>query len=221
MHRLGILIENGIDHRLVVIPLEGAPAGEHLVKHYAQGPNIGAVVDALAAGLLRRHVGDRSRGGLLFGDLPGSDQFGQSEVHDLGLVFGADHDVGRFDVPVDDALLVSLPEAPGHLDGDPEGLARIHGTGLDPVLQALSFDIRHGDKGLSVGLVDLEDGADIGMIQSRGGPGLAYKTLLGLRIAGQLRRQKLQGDGSAQADILGLIDHSHAALADLFQDLVM
>ena len=36
---------------------ERRPAGEHLEQHASEGPDVGALVDRLASGLLRRHVG--------------------------------------------------------------------------------------------------------------------------------------------------------------------
>ena len=38
----------------------GPRALGHFVEHQADAPEVGAVIDRLAAGLLRRHVGDRS-----------------------------------------------------------------------------------------------------------------------------------------------------------------
>ena len=40
-----------------VVALEGPAAGQHLVEHAAERPDVGALVDRLALGLLRRHVG--------------------------------------------------------------------------------------------------------------------------------------------------------------------
>ena len=49
-------------HRLIAVTREGALSREHLVEYDAQRPDVGALVDALSAGLLRRHVGDRPYG---------------------------------------------------------------------------------------------------------------------------------------------------------------
>ncbi len=52
----GVLEHAGEDvrHRLAV---EEAPAGEHLVEHDAERPDVGAAVDRSAGRLLGRHVG--------------------------------------------------------------------------------------------------------------------------------------------------------------------
>ena len=41
------------------------------------------------------------------------------------------------------------------------------------------------------------------------------------RIPGELRQQHLDRGGAAEHDVLGAIDHAHAALADLVEDLVL
>ena len=40
--------------------LRGPRPLDHFVEHQADAPDVGAVIDRLAAGLLRRHVGGRS-----------------------------------------------------------------------------------------------------------------------------------------------------------------
>ena len=42
------------------VAVERAPAGEHLVEHAAERPDVGAPIDGLPARLLRRHVGGRA-----------------------------------------------------------------------------------------------------------------------------------------------------------------
>ena len=60
-----------VAHRLA---REQPPAGEHLVEQDAEGPDVGALVDGLAPGLLGRHVGGRAE------DDPG----GGSRVREVG-----------------------------------------------------------------------------------------------------------------------------------------
>ena len=48
--------------RTLSSPREGAPAGQHLVEHAAERPDVGALVDGLAARLLRRTCRPRCRG---------------------------------------------------------------------------------------------------------------------------------------------------------------
>ena len=70
-------------------------------------------------------------------------------------------------------------------------------------------------------LANFVNGADVGMIQSRGGAGLTPEALERLGIVRQAVWQKLEGDKAVELDVLGLIDDAHPAAADFFQDSVM
>ena len=85
-----------------------------------------------------------------------------------------------------------------------------------PPLQQL-----HDNELLTFVLVNVVDGADIGVVQGGGGSGFTPEALQGLRVAGKLLGQELEGDHTAQAHILGLVDHPHAAAAELFQNPVV
>ncbi len=71
------------------------------------------------------------------------------------------------------------------------------------------------------GLVDLVDGADVGMVVRCGGLGLANEALLALLVLDEMRREELQGDETIELEIFGLVDHAHAAASDLGDDLVV
>ena len=114
----------------------GGPAGkrastrEHLVEHTAEGEDIGAGVDWVAAQLLGRHVahgaeegaggGVAGEGGgfVLVGDL-GLEDLGEPEVEDLDPVVGGEEDVVGLEIAVDDVAAVGGgetvgdPQAPG------------------------------------------------------------------------------------------------------------
>ena len=65
------------------------------------------------------------------------------------------------------------------------------------------------------------DRANVGMVERRGGARLAAETLQRLRIAAQLFGQKLQRHTAAQLEVLGTIDHAHAAAADDVQHAIV
>ncbi len=58
------------------------------------------------------------------------------------------------------------------------------------MLQGHTFEKFHGDEGLAIILADIVDGADVGMVESRSGLGFALKAGEGLRIAGNVLREK-------------------------------
>ena len=52
-----LIREHGSECLRHIFAPEQSPAGQHFVKHNAEGPNVGTPIDRLAFGLLRRHVG--------------------------------------------------------------------------------------------------------------------------------------------------------------------
>ncbi len=113
--RVRVGMDDLMDDRLIVVAAERQLPGQHLVEDDAERPDVGARVEILAPGLLRRHVGDGPDRRLALGQRGAAPELGQPEVHDLGLAPVRDHDVGALDVPVDDALAVGLAQARGDL----------------------------------------------------------------------------------------------------------
>jgi hypothetical protein len=70
-------------------------------------------------------------------------------------------------------------------------------------------------------LSDFVNGADIRMVQRRSRLRLALKPVQRLTIFRQIFRQKLQRDETVQGYIFSLIDNSHPAAAQPFDDPVM
>ncbi len=91
-----------------------------------------------------------------------------------------------------DAVPVRLGETPRHLQGDVEHLVERQRAARDPLRQGLAAVVGHGDEDLAVlGLFDLMDGAQVRVIERRGGARFTEKAGLGLGIAGQLGGQEL------------------------------
>jgi hypothetical protein len=62
------------------------------------------------------------------------------------------------------------------------------------VLQGCTVQKFHGDEGAPFVVADVVDGADVGMIERRGGTGLAAKALQRLRVTSCIIGKKLEGD---------------------------
>jgi hypothetical protein len=65
------------------------------------------------------------------------------------------------------------------------------------------------------------DRADVGMIQGRGGLGLTPKTFQSLAVLRKVFREEFERNKSLKARVLGLVDHTHAAIAELLQNAVV
>ena len=105
-----------------VVAGKRGPPGQHFVEHAAERPDVGALVDGLAARLLGAHVGGGAEDHARVRHAPGRDgrrlrrsrrrastrlqRLGQAEVEHLDRAVRPDLDVGRLQIAVDDALLV-------------------------------------------------------------------------------------------------------------------
>src|SRR3984885_11144181 len=92
---------------------------------------------------------------------------------------------------------------------------------MDPLFQRFAFQILHNQVRATLFLADVMQRADIRVIQAGGGPRLAPETVRGHLVARELAGQELESDKSLQPGILGLVDNTHAAASDLFEDRVM
>ncbi len=121
---------------------EQSLAGQHLVEHDAERPDVGALVDRLPLGLLGTHVRRgaedhprlRHRGGRdgrrvhRLGARRGSggERFGETEIQHLHRAVRAHLDVGGLQIAMDDPLLVRGFERFGNLPGDRQHLVERH-----------------------------------------------------------------------------------------------
>jgi hypothetical protein len=70
-------------------------------------------------------------------------------------------------------------------------------------------------------LADFIDGADVGVIQSRGSARFALEAFEGLVVAGNIVGQELQCHTAAEAEVFSFIDHTHPATTEFFQDAIV
>src|SRR5271167_1179615 len=70
-------------------------------------------------------------------------------------------------------------------------------------------------------LIDFIDGADIGMIDSRRGARFPLKPFHRYPVLGHVSRQELECNLTAESEVLGAVNHTHAAFAKFFDDAVM
>ena len=90
-----------------------------------------------------------------------------------------------------------------------------------PFPERLAFQQFHGDKRLAFVFVDVMNGADVGVIESRRRLSFALKPLQRLTVFDEPLGQELQRDEAMELGVLGLIDHAHPAATELFQNAVV
>lgn len=161
--------------------MECALPGDHLVQHRAEGKEVGAHVERLAADLLWGHVADRPHHGARIGDgmRDGGGHFrarrrhgaGEAEVQDLHVAIGRDEDVLGLEVAMDDAALVSGRKTAGDLHAVLDGATQRQRAGHQSRAEGLAFEQFHHE-GAPLEAVDLRD---VRMIQRCQRPGFALE----------------------------------------------
>jgi hypothetical protein len=121
---------------------------------------------------------------------------------------------------MDDAAIVRGLERLGDLPGDGQCLALRQPAALaaparrHPLRQRGALDQFQHQKPQAVGVVEPVDRADVGMIQRGEHPRLALEACETMGVAGEERRQHLDGDITAQCRVACPVDLAHAAGAD-------
>ena len=156
--------------------------------------------------------------------LVGAVDAGDAEVAQFHAAFIGQEDVGRLDIPVDDAIRVGHFQRTQQLAHDAQDFPGVEVVaGVEIGLQLLAMHVLHDDIGKVLFLAVVIDGDDVGMIELAGGLGLdqeAAGMLLGLARIKLIRADGLDGDGALDDGVEALIDDTHRALADRADDLV-
>src|ERR1035438_4765848 len=132
-----------------------------------------------------------------------------------------DKDIRRFDVAMDDTLGVSSVERVRNLNGKRQNQLGLHWTPRNTVLQRQPVQKLHGDECFAMLVIDFVDRANVRMIQGGSGLRFSFEAGQSLRILGNLLWEELQGNKTVKLYVLGLIDHTHPAAAELLQDAVV
>ena len=164
----------------------------------------------------------RRHGGVAAGAAAGRCRLlGQAEVEQLRLTPLGHEDVGRLDVAVHDPARMRRLEGVGDLGPQLEQRLERQRPRRQPFAQRFPFEQLHRDEGPPLVLVDVEDRADVGVLQRGRRPRLALKPFERLRVPDELFGQKLQRDAAAELDVLGLVDDAHAAASHSGEDAIV
>src|SRR5438132_8921223 len=150
----------------------------------------------------------------------GLGKFRQAEIQDLHDPVATKHDVVRFDVPMNDAGLVSSRKRAGNLRGHTKRVAEFDRRTSDAIAQGLAIDVFSGYEVDGIALIDLIDSDDVGMIQSGSRLGLLNEAAHAVAISSNRGRQNLEGNLAIEFRIERQKHFAHSALAQLLADFV-
>ena len=214
-----ISLHRALGRRVFIV----SSAPEEVVRPLAE--RIG-VEDVIALKILepRRHVQGRADGHPLVGDgrrRGGPDRDGNAEIGYHG-VTALEENVPGLDVAVHHAALVSVCQTLCHLRGDRQRARhRQRLAGQEQRAQLGALDVLHRHVALGLGLADVVDGDDVGMVEAARRARLLVEALfVHLRAVAVHRHvDGLDGDDALQHRVLRLVDDAHRAAADLGEDL--
>ena len=78
-----------------------------------------------------------------------------------------------------------------------------------------------GDKRLAFLLVDVVNGADVGVIEAGDGTELTLEALQRVMVFGHFFRQEFDRNEAVKLNVLSLVDNTHASAPKLLQDPAM
>ena len=236
-----------LGERVLGAPRPALP-DEHVVHDQTERVDVGALIDMLSLGLLRRHVlhgadhGAEHRGlrGCVCCQLKIVDDRGVSghrtgnrascrprdaEVHDQRLVVVVDHDVGGFEVAVDHVRFVRFDQSGHDRARDPECA-----DGRQPSLlpkhrgEIGSLDVRHRDVLDAADITEIMNADDVPVRDLPREQQLALETAFDfgrrLRIGHYLGANHLDGHRDREFRIPRLIHGAHAADAQQPDDVI-
>jgi len=187
--------------------------GEQIIQGGPQAVEVALVRVGHAVQQLRR---DKKRGAdeVALAVMPG--HAGKAEIHQLGVAVAVEHDIGGFDVAVDQSLAVQRRKSVGDIQRHPQG-----GSLVDrPLALELFREVQTGDQlhhqiGVPVRKVQRIDLRDTGMVELAGGAGLAREALARLGRVRLPHAHQLDRHFAAQRFVCGAIDGAHLTFADV------
>ncbi len=217
-------------------------ARRHFIQDDAERKKIGARVERLAEHLLGRHVGDgaerRAGAGEVFLDgervgvverrsaFPATESFSSILARPKSRIFAWPRAVtkilaglmSRWTMP---AVCAASSASAISIASDKK-LVHLERALGDGVLERHAIEKFHGDEAdAAFAFADFVDGADVVVIERGGGAGFAAEAFERGGIFGDVVGKKFQRDETAEREVFGFVDDSHAAAAEFFDDAVV
>ena len=144
-----------------------------------------------------------------------------AEIQDFGVAPAGDKNICRLDVAVDDALRVGSVQSISDLDGQIEHRLNFQGLAANSAPKRLALQQLHSKENSPLGLVDLVNGADVGMIQCRSSLGFTLKSADHKGALCDVIGQELESYKATELYILGFVYDTHRAGAEFFDDVIV
>jgi hypothetical protein len=223
------LVQDGVEYQRGGVPAEGHAARGHLVERGAEGKQIAAPVECLAARLLGQHVGDGPDGAawtdevrldrrsLAYRGFGLPVQFGQAEVDLGGAALGVKMLTGlmsRRTIP----SLCAASSASAIWTAFSSSCSS--GSALDskrcfrvwPLSISITMNCSPPSSAISW-MVRI-----LGWFSAEAARASRRKTFKGLGIVRQRPPQKFERNAASEVRVLGLVHYSHTAAVQLFQN---
>ena len=181
------------------------------------------MINRVTEGLLRREIFGSAKHNAALGQVlraSASGQLGYSEIEDLyEILFTSmidQEDVFRFEIPMNDTLLVGVGQTHEDLRDNAERLVHREGALLlQPDVQIIPLeDLHHKEQGAVVRAAEVGDGYTVGIRESTGGFGLSFESLGHVLHMGELRVNEFDCHGLVHENVIGSVDMAHAAFAE-------
>ena len=146
---------------------------------------------------------------------------GQSEIRDHDLPTPIEHDVGGFQVAMQNALGMGRCQSGTKMACDVERF--VGWKASDPPQQGseiFAVDVLHGEERLAVDVAHVVHPANIGMGDPSRHPHFVAEAFQQTFVAGGFVRQKLHRDALSERQVVGAVNLAHAAFAEQRNDPV-
>jgi hypothetical protein len=124
----------------------------------------------------------------------GAHEFGDAEVGDFDASLAIEQDVFRFDVAVNDALLVGELEGFADAGDDRQCFLGLETAFAEELAEAGAIDVFHHQVEEAAGFAGVMDGDDIGMVEAGQCLGFAKEAFAELRVARGVGGKDFEGD---------------------------
>jgi hypothetical protein len=144
----------------------------------------------------------------------------EAEVKDLHLSVRRHHDVGRLEVPVDQAAAVRRSESIGDRNRHRDRLIERQRPVEQTAGERLPFDVLHDEERRPVMVAHVVERADVRMVQAGNRLRFALEPCAPVSVGADGRRENLDGNGPIETDVSTTVDFTHPSGADEGLDLV-